>query len=173
MATPWLPIASTAARMLSGLFGYGGAKRQARMQGLQSDIQDNFVRSNLLTSAAQGYGDALASSARAGGHSSGAFQSGFNNLAADLRMAQFNRSQRMAQISSQLGAARTSLLTDGASALFTGISNYKQKKQGRKMLSLMEQMSGTPQTSSPGPTQTSKFLNPDWVASMSSFGGFL
>jgi hypothetical protein len=142
MATPWLAIASAASKLLAGIFGHRGAKRQMENQMLAANVGENFLKSNLLENALHGYGEALTASQRSGGFFQNALQSGFNNLAADLRMAQFNRGQQMAQIAANLTASRTSLLMNGVEAALGIAADYESFRRNKKIDSFLDEWNG-------------------------------
>jgi hypothetical protein len=91
------------------------------------------VKSNLYSDAIEGLGNALLASNRAGGFESSAFSGGFNNLASDLRTAQFNLEQGQATASAKKSAARMSLLESAIDTGFGFTGGMKESKLQRKL----------------------------------------
>jgi hypothetical protein len=100
-----------------------------------ANIQNSFVKSNLYADATNALGNAMLASNRAGGVAPSALSGGFNNLASDLRTANFNHQQQLLGAAAQKANARMSLLGSvmGTAFDFLGKKN-NYGNQGRLSL---------------------------------------
>jgi hypothetical protein len=133
IGTTTLSALKALAKLYGGLVKSRAQRRQAANAALAESIQDAFVKSNLYSDAIGGLGNALLTSNRAGGFESSAFSGGFNNLASDLRTAQFNLEQGLVTASAKKSAARMSLLDSGISIGLGFTGGMKESKLQRKL----------------------------------------
>jgi hypothetical protein len=126
-----LSIAVAASKLGLGFLQARTGRRQAKNAAIQANVDGSFARENIWRNAAAGLGNALVSSRRAGGFASGALSGGLNNLAADLRMAQFNSLQQSAAARAAKSAASLSLLGAGIDSALGLYGNYRANKMVR------------------------------------------
>jgi hypothetical protein len=110
------------AKLYKGLIKSRAEKRQAETEALTTNIQNNFVKSNLYSDAIGDYGSILQASNRAGGFAPGVLSGGFNDLASDLRTAQFNQQKGLASANALKSESRMSLI---GGAIDAGLGYWK------------------------------------------------
>lgn len=154
-----ITIALIVAKIASGIFGSRAAKRQSQNQILQSVISSNLVQANALRNATTNYGSALATANRSGGFSPNALSTGWNNLAADLSQAEFNRVAQTQTALAGGSAGRISLLNASIGAVSDLAGDYFTAPVTK---------SSSPLASSFSSSYQSKFLDQNWLGQMAN-----
>jgi hypothetical protein len=126
-------IGSSVGKIFKGILGKSQADREADLTNLKGSIENNLARSNLLGNFTQSYGDALVAANRAGGYSPGTFSGSFNNLAADMRQANYNQ-QAAADTAQSTREAGSASLMDGISeGLSSGFAEINKGTFGKRL----------------------------------------